>query len=223
MPPRSAEALVTTHGDGSDELVDEATLERLQQFDWPRLSRELAFYAAKQAKVRYWGPEGHADRLPRGLQARDLANEAILKVYRGERRWDPDQNPDLLAYLRGVVDSLISALIRSLDHRVSKERVNVDVTDLEDASLNPEEELIEAERVQVAGRVLDGLLRLTDNDPMAKRVLEQIFDGESRPRVIAQNLGCTATEVTNTKKRLDRMVEQLKAPLVSREPELGAS
>lgn len=99
----------------------------------------------------------------------------------------------------------------------------MDVTDLEDASLNPEEELIEAERVQVAGRVLDGLLRLTDNDPMAKRVLEQIFDGESRPRVIAQNLGCTATEVTNTKKRLDRMVEQLKAPLVSREPELGAS
>jgi len=105
---------------------------------------------------------------------------------------------------------LISALIRSSDHRVSKERMKVDEVELEDSSPDPEEHIIEAERVLVEGRLLDGLLRLADADAVAQKVLNHIFDGETRPRIIAERLGCSVDEVNNAKKRLDRMVDQLK-------------
>lgn len=223
MDSRSAELPVAPHNNVPNECADEATLEQLNQMDWPLLSRQLALYASKRATLLYWGREGHPGRLPKGYQARELVTEAIMRLYRGTRRWDPDQDPDLLDYLRGVVDSLLSSLVRSRDHRVSKERVDVDEVDLpDDGRPTPEDNLLHAERLEIENRVLDGLLTLTKKDPLVADLLDHLYAGEGRPRVIAEKLHCEVNDIYNARKRLDRMLKELKTQFAANELQGGA-
>ena len=39
-------------------------------------------------------------------QANDLAQEAVLRVYSSQSRWDPEKEPELLAYLMSVVNTV---------------------------------------------------------------------------------------------------------------------
>ena len=45
---------------------------------------------------------------PGGIEAADLAAAAIVDILEGNRVWDPKAHPDLLNFLRSVVDSKVS-------------------------------------------------------------------------------------------------------------------
>lgn len=208
--------------EGDEEVADDSVIERLNQIsDWHRLSKELTLYAAKRAKARYWGPNGHAERLPKGYQADDLAKKAIADLFRGKRRWDPDQEPDLLEYLCGVVDSLLSNLLRSKEFTALKTSVDaVDVADcLPCAEPNPEERI---QKAQIEGRLLDGLYERSAKDPLVRGILECLMEDEDRPREIAAKLNCSVSEVNNAKKRLSRMFDELRREAVANGLEAGA-
>jgi DNA-directed RNA polymerase specialized sigma24 family protein len=76
--------------------MDETTYRaRLDEQDWGELHARLLDFAEHRC-----GPK-------RLALAKDLAQQAILRVYAYDSTWDPEKEPDLLRYLMGVVNSLL--------------------------------------------------------------------------------------------------------------------
>lgn len=51
--------------------------------------------------------------IPTDQDPEDIAMGAITKVYEGQRKWNPDDEPDLLRYLKSVVKSMVNNDITS--------------------------------------------------------------------------------------------------------------
>jgi hypothetical protein len=96
----------------------------MAESNWKQLSPDeleditvrLTNYAAWKVKRLNWQTDS-SESLPTGIEPTDLASEAIMKLWSGQRRWNP-QNPEwelrhLLTWLKGVVDSLVSHLGQS--------------------------------------------------------------------------------------------------------------
>lgn len=105
--------------------MDQETLERLQKQDWPTIILQLKAYAIKRVSRLNWRRGREA--LPEGKQSHDLAMGAITQAFgiEGNRKWDYEKHPDLLKYLMDTVDSLVSNLVRSSEHKsAAKSSVN---------------------------------------------------------------------------------------------------
>lgn len=99
----------------SGEKLNERVLKLLSQVDWRQIALGVTDYAIIRVQRLRWKTASYKD-LPQGMTPADLAYEAIKKVIGGERPWDPEQHPDLLRYLKAIVDSLVSHLVESEDH-----------------------------------------------------------------------------------------------------------
>ena len=60
------------------------------------------------------------ESLPAGKTPEDLVQESVEKVLSGERRWNPRKQPDLLAHLKSVVDSVVNHLAECKEHALVK-------------------------------------------------------------------------------------------------------
>lgn len=89
-------------------------LEKLRAADWERIFPALVAYAVTRSGRLFLVKGG--GRLPQGHEPEDVAREAVRLVFEGTRKWDPVKHLDLLAYLSGVVSSLVSNLITAADH-----------------------------------------------------------------------------------------------------------
>jgi hypothetical protein len=79
---------------------------------WEEQFPRLTLYALKKIRrLRWQGP------LPGGLEPVDMASTAVAKYLSGERRWNPQTYPRLEEFLCSVIDSEISHLINSWEHR----------------------------------------------------------------------------------------------------------
>lgn len=81
--------------------MDENVVTLLDKHDWPKFILALTAYTINVCRWKHY-------RLPSGIEAEDIAMQAIEKVYEGRRKWDPEKDPDLLKYLKSVVRSLIN-------------------------------------------------------------------------------------------------------------------
>jgi RNA polymerase sigma factor (sigma-70 family) len=130
-------------------MLDRDTLECLNAADWRVLYPRLVAYAQAQTVKLPFMKGGGA--LPKGREPDDLAREAITLVYEGKRRWDRSTVPDLLIYLRCVIDSLMSNLLTSAEHQ---------------------------RRTEVVVEVADDVLPMPDPDPgpLDERIAEECLD-----------------------------------------------
>jgi DNA-directed RNA polymerase specialized sigma24 family protein len=157
--------------------------------------------------------------LAKGLSPTDIAHEAIARLFEGTRDWNPDRDPDVLQYLKGVVDSLMSALVRSAEvaevrvsvayvetdssteDEVSQSSVAVGSAPLHQAPLAPD---VAAETNELQVKIMSAV---SGDDELELFVL-CLAEGYTKRAEIAQNLGISVDEVTNLGRRLRRTVDR---------------
>jgi hypothetical protein len=95
-------------------VIDPGLRKELDSQEWVKIYPALTHYAILLS--RSLKGKISENNLPKGYQAKDLAQEAISLVYQGKRKWDPNKVPDILVYLKGVVKSIFSHLFESPAH-----------------------------------------------------------------------------------------------------------
>jgi DNA-directed RNA polymerase specialized sigma24 family protein len=136
--------------------------------------------------------------------AQDLVQEAVLRVVRGSRTWDPVRVPDLDFFLGGVMRSIVSDINKSperlgtsLDSKI--ERTEWDASN--DASYDAETSMISE---QEANSRIDAILSVAADDPILSKVVEAFLSGCGKAADVAQQTGLPATEVYVALKKLRR-------------------
>lgn len=203
--------------------MDRAALERIPREEWERIAMDLAAYAAANVRRLRWRTGNRKD-LAQGQTAEDIPQKAVELVLLGKRDWDPRKNPDLLQYLRDVVDSLVNNLVMSDDNRLMGRLPQTDDgVDAEEMlkRAQPWDEHAEhlprppanAEELAIAveeeERIAGEVFAAADENPELQRVVEAIMDGHGKPAEIA---AATGFEV----KRVYQLLRTLKRHVASR-------
>lgn len=173
--------------------MNEKVLNLLDSYDWKNTIIQLAAYSVNLCRIKNI-------QLPKGLEPEDLTMDAIQKVYLGERKWNPDTDPDLFKYLKSVVKSILDNEIKSKDGQVVK---------IEEQS---EEYIIRVENYieeEIYCKQLDQQISFNmRGDPELCLVYKAIKDG-LKPGDIAKEYAIPINLVRNTLKRLLRLVHKM--------------
>ncbi len=164
--------------------IDNETFKKLSSQNWKYIYPNLVSYADLITKKYYW--KSSKTDLPKGYEPKDLAKDAIQSIYEGRRKWDYITTPDLLKHLKSIVDSKVSHLLDTAEHRrrvyhlQHEDENGVEPLDNIKSSFdNPLEELI------------------------AKDIIEQIYkyaveknDEEVQLMLLAIEAGCKGSEIS---------------------------
>src|ERR1043166_1746836 len=175
----------------------------------PRLRR----YAAERTGRLTWAGFRRGP-LPGVRQVDDVVNTAIEKVLTGIRIWDPYREPDLALFLESVVDSEVSHLIESWDHRHIRpaaalprdaEREEEDLlVRVPSPAPGPAEALDAREGARRQDDFFKGFRDTLIDDPLLCRIVEAIHEDVVKPGEIAARLGIPVAEIYNRRKQLQR-------------------
>ena len=148
--------------------------------------------------------------LPKKLEPRDLAAEAIESLLDGKRRWDSEKVPDLFYFLKRVVDSKLSHLFELAEHKKRQDISSADEQSLDDPidtippdqikDTNPTGPFEELE----AKELKDYLWKQAEGDEELELLLLCLENGMER-REIAEELAWPPKKVDNVRKRIKRI------------------
>lgn len=200
-------------------------LARMDGEDLEKMILHLGRYALGASSRLHWRT-GSATALPGGETAESVVSLAFEKVLAGERRWDPEADPDIKRYLMDVIDSLLSHLATGGDNRVllSLPTVGDGESEARPASTveaargvlakasvdSPEESLLRKADEERERNAINLLLDEAKDDPELTFVIRAILDGHGRPAEIAAVTGMGIRKVYNAMKRLDRKIERVR-------------
>lgn len=178
----------------------EALVEWLTYYALGKL-RRLTVYGVRYAK----GRQG-----PKGFDPGDFVNAAVEAYLSGDRSWNREANPTIEGHLKDVIDSQISNIIQSAEHRrsramstVSKEAA-LEATVADRRAIDPgewvaDQEWSEAFRAAAYEAVKD--------DKVALEVLKSLEEGWSRQESI-ELLDMDPDQFDAARKRMNRRIEQ---------------
>lgn len=113
-------------------VIDPQTFEQLKlisEKEWGLIFKELVIYSELRLTKIGFVPRSEKDV----KNGEDFANDAIEKLFNGDRAWDFIRFPDVLIHLKGVVKSLIWSHIKSSSRStVKKELTSIVFEDSED-------------------------------------------------------------------------------------------
>ncbi|MXZ17784.1 MAG: hypothetical protein F4069_03415 [Rhodothermaceae bacterium] len=175
--------------------MEPATLtvqEHLDSEDWEALYPRLLNYARKKANILSFlqVPGG----LPLGNTYKDLVQDALTKVFTGDRKWNPNRNPDLYVYLTSVIDSLFSGLLGKADHRYRDPRDPSEIEGSYEADYNDCFEALEM-------LVRDACADEEDLDNVRQGLEDEMSSGK-----IAEFFGINVKEVYRLVRKLRRRI-----------------
>jgi len=182
-------------------MITPEMLQRLNARDWKEIFPKLVLYALYRLKI--------AGRREAHLEAKDFAQQAIVLVYEGKRKWNPDQVPDLLVYLKGVVHSLVSHHFEVANSRIKQHPTAVladgeklsDPVELIPAPDQGPLEKLELEEIQRA------LLNWASDDETLQKAINSLFQGMKR-RELASELDLPLAIVDNCLKKIRRVLNK---------------
>lgn len=183
---------------------------------------KLIHYALKKLGQKTWrGVWG--GKIPGGVQAEDLAVAAIEAVLVGDpeqggRVWDPDREPNLMNFLRDVIDSMSSHLAERSENTKGREPRPKDGESEGDyfdrkrdhRSLVEEAAALSAEDEAANERLFFALLDEVKDDPLLQQILECKWDGIIGRTEIAKKLKVDVNAITQAGKRLNRILPQFR-------------
>ncbi len=211
--------------------MDKQILELIQNADWERIALELTRYAAW--RVGRW-PKHTRSAVASRLCPEDLAYNAITAVVsgpgksgraaKGQRAWDPDRYPDLLAHLKNVVDSLAFAARTAEDtDRVRQYHQTEDGEEVEKPPpqpgrtfappksewssgppTNPEEEALAKEADEAALKII---MSAAEGNEELETILEAMMNGHEKPAEIAEATGIDVKRVYQLRRTLNERIE----------------
>lgn len=106
-------------------MIDDKIRDLLDSQDWNNIIKKITVFAAYQFK--FWKITDEKNL--KGYSPKEIAMEAIEKIYLGEWNWDPEKS-DILNYLKyHVIKGLIINLINSKEVKTGslKELDNIDI------------------------------------------------------------------------------------------------
>ena len=178
----------------------------LENYEWEEITQKLIDYADIRARRFKWRTESNSD-LPQGKKAEDIAQEAILKTFDGERKWNPEKYPDIMIFLRLVVKSLINHLANSQNHRrLQRFPENENGESLDDTfdlgySPTPEEEVL-------ADETLGKIYEVINGDKELQSIVDAIMSGYTKSNDIANVTGFDINHVYQLRRKLDRRLSK---------------
>ncbi len=196
-------------------------MELLEAHPWDETIPRLIAHALRKSRRLFWrGIRGGP--LPEGNEIQDLVSEAIEKVLTGQRKWDPDTNPDLFLLLRSVVDSDLNHLTDCWDNgAMQSESVTfteggcdcsgqeVSIFDRTSSqSATPEEEVLQNEDEARCEAFFWGFYDALSDKPTLQKIVECIYDDTPKPADIAQKLGIPVNDIYNANKQLTRRLKE---------------
>lgn len=169
-------------------MINDEILGLLVKHDWQTTIPNLVLHALGRMKGK---------TVPGSFSADDFVQESYIRVHIGERNWDPEKDPDLCKYLESVIDSLISASIKSKHNNLSEIDLNTfDPKDSDDIF----DEL-------VASELYENIVEKINDDIDLQMLFCCITDfGKTKPKEIADELQWEISKVNNLKKKLKRVV-----------------
>ncbi|BCM94483.1 hypothetical protein IAD21_06390 (plasmid) [Abditibacteriota bacterium] len=177
--------------------------EHLQLFSdeekWKAYYNRLTQYA----RALLASGEFRGDLSIRGKSPEDIAQEAMIAVWEGTRRYDPNSGEEFIDYLMGVVKSRINALRKRAGHESLWEEDGDDEAPTTDISGR-----MTSQRTQeLAAETLSELSEFLQSEPKLFEVFQCWMAGFTDRADVAQRLKVTPTEITNRQKRIGRRVE----------------
>lgn len=199
--------------------------DKLESADWKRIMKILVLYCGKELERLHWWN----GRVPRGAEAEDLAFEAIADTFDAKRRWDLEQQPDLLKHLKSVVDSKVSHLLELKEYELMQpfplnEEGEEDETLLKAANQGAlhgveivRAELPDAERRLIVNELVEQFLHFIKGDEELEDVVLCLLEWVTERKEIAAKLGTDVEEIDRRQKRLRRRYEDFKEQLTKGE------
>ncbi|MBZ0166142.1 MAG: hypothetical protein K8I00_04985 [Candidatus Omnitrophica bacterium] len=169
----------------------------LDQHDWDDTIPRLIKYAVTKIRRLSWYQE-QGGQVAAGKMAEDFVMDAIVKIYQGQRQWDPETMPDLLIYLFGVLRSEINHHSHSLENRC--------LHFLDALSDRRQKDAQTADTDKMPDGFMEGFLAEIKDAPRLAEVAALLAAGR-KPAAIAQELNIDVNEIYNLRKVLKRRLE----------------
>lgn len=190
----------------TEEVPDPEVIKRLNAQDWEDLYEDLVAYATIRVQELSW--ERGPGAPPEGREPEDFAEEAIKSLYTGRRTWNYEQYPNVKSVLSGIIDSLVSNLVESAEHRWS---TDVEPSDLEtfyaDISSEKPDGEVRAEDIE------ERMRQAVADDPELEFVFEAMLEGHD-PESIEELIEAEdRQQVYQLRRKVRRRIR--KAPSVS--------
>jgi len=190
----------------------------LEDVDWNYVYPRLLRYATYKCRKFAWLGTVTFD-------PESIAQEAVALIYgRGEdgnyRNWDRSKCSDIIKFLKGVVDSLVSHeyekmktfKIESLD---CKKHTDVDISHDPDFSvmnfmdfLSAADPAKELEMKENISQMVKSIRNAAGENKYAKLVVSCLEQGIGKPREIADEIGIDVTEVYQILRRLREKISK---------------
>jgi hypothetical protein len=197
-------------------------LERTPEAELEKMILELGCYASKVRNEYYWRTKDK-DALPRGETVKSVVSLALERVLTGERRWNPEAQPNFLKFMRDVIDSLMNHLARSKDNALlttvpdeggadeiswhtGSDNAGTGPAWLTRNEATPEQALIDEESQARKNKAIRILLEECAADLTLTKVVSAMLRGCEQCGEIAEAVGIEVKEVYNAMKRLDRRI-----------------
>lgn len=181
--------------DKESSKMDPAVKDLLDAQNWGDLLPRLLKYSLYLIYAKTGGSSSRY-HVSAGKMAEDFVMDAVMKVYRGERKWDPEKDPELLFYLMGVLRSLIGHEFQKLSSR--------QVVYLEGLGENTQKCLLVANvDVSKTEGFLSEFLKFIGDVPKVLRFTTFLAEG-LKPREIADRMQLNPREIYNIRKVMKR-------------------
>lgn len=193
-----------------------AEIPNLSDEQWSELTERLTLYADCKLVKRYWRGLRikRGGTVTKGVDAGDLAADAIVSVIDGTRgSWDKERYPTFYDFLKSVIDSKISSLVRSgenrqtrlLDHSHGEEHQPEAYT-VTAKTRCPDEYVEDAEWKE---NFRSALAKELGDDTISLGLFDCLDAGMTDRSEIAEMLEVSVNDIYNAQKRLQRRVESV--------------
>lgn len=163
--------------------------------DWKDLLPRLVRMCLYLLRAKNGGAPSR-DSTSSGKMAEDYVMDAIMKVYKGERRWDPEKHPNILFYFMGVLRSQIGH-----EHQRLENRAMVFVEDPADHESGAQGIWLHRDGGDDA--LVEEFQEFLRGEPQLAALVMHITQG-CKPRDIAERMGLERTEIYNLRKLMKR-------------------
>lgn len=189
--------------DGPTVLSPAEVLERFNAIqDWKAFSAPLVGYALRLLSGRRWRGEQSVCSVPAGKEAEDLVADAVLGALTGKWKWDISEYPDLGQFLARVIKSQVANLVRSADNTATTRTTDA-TPDASDPNQDPRDAAADHE---FEDRFL--AVAFEEGDDQVVAVADCLLQGIHEPRQIAEKLGWEAFDVSQTKRKIARLMRR---------------
>ena len=178
--------------------MDSILRNKLSAQNWGEIMEKL--YTHSIARINWFGLKSEIRM--QGKESKDFAHEAVTLLWEEKRIWDDSKEPDIVNFLKSVINSLIYNMVKSKERDVFTGK---DLTEGINDSLFIDRMM---EERLIGNEFLEKLEETMHGDPDMWLVFNSLIEG-LKPADIEDKYGIQIEKVRNIQKRLRRHIENI--------------